>query len=590
MSIEHMTEGRDFYAFCTGIRFSSHSLLTTTDTSFPQDTESLQLLRHSISDRIVAYPQTILETLVWLDCKQEALALTELIIDPSERAEKLCAITKQLRRRGNGKQECLRLLALAQKLVDSAPSNRRNSAAREHLVDELTQWQQWRRAEAVASTIEGDWQRGQAISALFSGLLEGQQWDRAASIAFSTDHGKPWMLGALCSKLARMRQWEFAEKIAASIENSSVKVSALGALGHELTAASFFERAETIWKQALEAADIYDTTFGDLEELSEVLAKSHQWERAELVARSIVFPNHASYPFTQKGRSEEQARARYERIALRWALVDRAQALAIIACELTKAQRWEHAATLWNEALATARSCKNPWSRAEALGRLTLALAEAQQWEHANAIWIEAEEARHRVRLLSYHFPNELDTITDEEEDVAYAYDIEIEQQCLKVLKPLCRKLVRAQRWEQALKLCHTLEKADMKIEVLTAIANELDQAQQEDQSQGVWSEAVELALSTKQGWYTLWKLAKALQQAQQWEYAGTVWTATVAALLVAEQGEEKDGSSINYGRVALELAMAQHYEEARMMLTEAMSLIHKEIPLATIPEWLEEA
>jgi hypothetical protein len=236
-----------------------------------------------------------------------------------------------------------------------------------------------------------------------------------------------------------------------------------------------------------------------------------------------------------------------------WLPVLRARVLATLAVEYTRAQDWERAETLWEEAWVVALSSQSYWHRTVALGELTLRFAEAHLWERALETWNQAEklwlEARTRKKAN---------------------YEVEERDRRLGVLIRLCRHLVREHQWRQAWKLCQSCEEVSMKIRLGSTIATELDQLQQSTDSQMVWTQTIELALATRSSLYDLSELALALEQARRENEAEAIWQASVHIALEADQ-DDFSLRGHNCGWLALEMAQRQHREEAELLLNESI-------------------
>ncbi|MDQ2716611.1 MAG: hypothetical protein M3Z08_17025 [Chloroflexota bacterium] len=535
---------------------------------FPEGPDALQAGGSSPSSHIRHYPQSVFSTLVWLRREHEALALAELAEKPLDRAQILCTIAEHLRKRGDGqKQQILPILAQAQACLASLEGQRRNSRIQGHLATELACWQQWLPTQEWAYASNDSWGREWTFGPFFQQKLQAGLWEEALALAHGAgDSGQRWMLRSLSGALAEAHHWEQAEEIARSIKHPGSKVKALSVLARELALASYAERAEALWRQAIEAAfeeGVSPMVFG---ELSEDLARAQQWDLAALVAHALIFPlPGAKMRARQAGRLLDQQA--HDHIDMCWIPVMRSKALATLALETTKAQHGTLAEALWQEAQGVADSCQSTWHHAIALGNLTLSFAEAGLWEHTLDTWGQAE-AVWREGQARWQNGREQDG-----DDSFQPFDDEAEQQRLKMLVPLCRQLVSIQQWRQAWKLCCELEEANMQVTLGRVIAAALDQIQQSEDARLVWQHTSELALASQLWTRDLVKLALALQEAQHYNEADMLWKASVNSVLEADQ-DDFGSRSTNCGWLALMLAQAQRWEAAELLLKESMKAV----------------
>lgn len=533
-------------------------------------TDSFQIDLSSITtNHIAAYPQSVFSTLVWLRREHEALALAVLVEEPANRAQILCTIAEHLRLRGDGeKQQILPILAQVQECLASLQEQRAISRIQAYLVEELVWWQQWLPAQEIADSTSNFWGRAWTFGPIFRQRLQAGMWEEALAAASSAgESGHRWMFCSLCDALARAHAWDDAEEVTRLMNHPGSKVKALSVLARELTVASYVERAQSLWRQAVltafeGGADVL--VFG---ELSEELARAHQWELAESVARALTFPlPGADVRAKQSGRMLNQ-RA-HERIDARWVPVVRSRALATLAREYTKAQRRADAEALWEEARAVASSIDIAWYQAEALSNLAICFAEAGLCEFALDTWRQADGARKEARAQRHRM--EKTSVEQDGANLSRIYDYEEDEQRLKLLLPFCRHLVHAQWWKRAWEISCALEEASMKIRLGREIATALDQLQQSEDAQMVWRHTSEVALTTRLRVRDLAELALALQRAQCGNEADAVWKACVNSVLEADLEQ----CAINGGSLALKLAQAQRWEEAELMLKESMRAI----------------
>lgn len=527
---------------------------------------SLSGLRPVVS-HIAAYPRHFFSTLIWLRHEHEALALAELVENPAVRGNTLCVIARSWRERGDADpQEMLQLLAQAQECLASQKRGQAN------LVRELVAWQQWQPAQEIAQTLGESIERNRAFLFIFQAKLQAGMWEEALAVAHSAgnaSHG--WMLRELCGAYARVQDWDKAEEIARLIEQSSAKVEALSVLACELTVAAENAHAEMLWKQAIQVSNEGEVNFHVLGALSEVLARAQQWEMAESVARALIFPRAGAQNDPVDSRSDRKGR---DEIDAGWTLVERCSAFARLACECTKAQQWERAVALWEEARAAASASKDILYQVKALEQLALCLGEAQLWEMALDTWQQTEilwqERKRQERA---------DLIARGEASLIAAYEDEGEMEREQALLPFCRYLVNAQRWKQAWILCQPIEPA-YRITLGGMIAAALEQLQQRVDAQIIWEQTCELALSSYLTVHDLAELASVLQQNKRLDQADAIWKAAVQSMLEKDSDEvhRRNQCATNYAYLALALARTQRREESRRLLQECVQAIAREM------------
>jgi tetratricopeptide (TPR) repeat protein len=244
--------------------------------------------------------------------------------------------------------------------------------------------------------------------------------------------------------LAHAQQWERAERVARSLENSQIRARALSALAEALTNAQQWKRAIALWEEAEAIARTisYDSDrFQALAELARSLAQAQQWERAERVARLIE----KSWWYS-------------------------AETLCWLGSELARASHWEQAKIILDEAERTASSLEYGPTRAVQLGKLAKVLTQVQQQERSDYLWTQAAAA-------AANSINKTDV--DERYDGYYA------------LEELVEMLVQVQQWEQARVMARSIWDNSIRGRVLCGLGKALAYAQHQELAEAVWKEVL---------------------------------------------------------------------------------------------------
>jgi hypothetical protein len=100
----------------------------------------------------------------------------------------------------------------------------------------------------------------------------------------------PKALVPLASALARAQQWEQAQAVIGTIENSDQHAKALGNLAMALTQAQQWEQAQAVWAKAQAAIGTIedsDQRTEALKDLATALTQAQQWEQAQTIIGTI---------------------------------------------------------------------------------------------------------------------------------------------------------------------------------------------------------------------------------------------------------------------------------------------------------------
>jgi tetratricopeptide (TPR) repeat protein len=366
---------------------------------------------------------------------EQAHAVIGTIEDSYNRAWALAHLAREMAQAQQWEQ--------AQAIIGRIKESSRRAWALAHLAGEMAQAQQWeqahavwKRAQAVISTIEeryeydsydyeyqASYNRAEALAHLAGRMAQAQQWEQAQAVinTIEDSYNRAKALVDLGTALAQAQQWEQAHAVIGTIEDSSLRAKALGDLAREMAQAQQWEQAQAIIGRIKESS----RRAWALAHLAGEMAQAQQWEQAHAVI----------------GMIEESSR--------------RAEALAHLGTALAQAQQWEQAHAVWKQVQAVIGTIKDSYNRAEALAHLGSALAQAQQWEQAQAVWAQAqavistiEDSYNRARALA-HLGSAL-----------------------------------AQQWEQAHAVIGTIENIPRRAEALAHLAGEMAQAQQWGQAQ----------------------------------------------------------------------------------------------------------
>ncbi len=492
----------------------------------------------------------------------------------------------------------------------------------------------WSEAEALVQSIKESSTKIVMLQELGMALIKAQNLRRAgaalteaARLVRATEGHQlgAWTLQDLCTYLAQAQQWEEAEAIAQTIEDSTAKAWALRKFCEELALAQQWERAEAIAQTIKENGERARALFI----LCAELALVQQWDRAEAVWTKIPSINRVI-----KKESEARASALQNLGVTLVKLEQLAQAAAVMAeavrtingiedtkarswplgefcLSLAQAQQWERAEAMVSEiedsiaktwtltGLCNVLAQAKQWQRAEslvdkigidsskatALQNLSMELSQARQWKRAESALVKAgmlvqktegsqEKAwalqRQGIALSVAQKQDQAEVALIEAEAAARTI-VEISTRA-GVLQEICWALALADRWERAEAIASTIEDSNIKTNILLRLGMALAQTQQWDHAKAI---AHKIDQSRARAG-VLQNLAMALLNAKQWEQAGGILINLENMVYTIEEPEARAFALL---RLGIALAQAGQRERAEIIWKEVDAAADKIVP-----------
>jgi len=316
---------------------------------------ALHAARRVVHQRVSRYTDADLEILVWLGCRDKALAHARLRADARRRFSGLLAIYRTLQERDEPDPA---LLTEADEMIHTILDDRKQATALRDLAAAFAQVRRFEEACAAADAI-GD------------------------------DEEQAWALGKIAAALAQAGRFVEARKMTGDIQGLVQQVSALSALGAALVRAGREEEADPVFTEAQEtAAAIWDDEdrASALYGLVVALVQAERLDQAQRVAHTITnyevlvdAQGVLAAALVQTGRGAkvcdlfDVARTLADDM---WDDDDRETALSALAAALARAGRFD-------EAQQTAAAVGRGFEQAVALSALVAALAQAERFEEA---------------------------------------------------------------------------------------------------------------------------------------------------------------------------------------------------------------
>jgi tetratricopeptide (TPR) repeat protein len=268
---------------------------------------------------------------------------------------------------------------------------------------------QFELGESLAVSVPDSFWRSVAVGNVARALAAAGNLERAMSLARSVPNVSPrnWQDDALekvAVGAAKAGQFEQAESLALYVADQRQHMGTLANVVGEMAKAGQLEQAERLARHTEELGHaLPDDAWGSIQriEVARALAMAEQFERAEVLARSLPYADM------------------------------RASALVSVAGALADCGHFQQARKLCHEAEAAARSIPQAVGDASKLARLAVALAEAGQPKEAEVLARKAE-----ARARTHAYPGERD------ESLAY----------------MTAMLVQADQIQQALTLVESFE------------------------------------------------------------------------------------------------------------------------------------
>jgi len=347
-------------------------------------------------------------------------------------------------------------------------------------------------------------------------------------------------LGRLPTRKSESNQIFFrAREVASSIEDQYEKANAFSELTIALARSEQWEQAQVV-AHSIENSNMKART---LSALAIALTQAEHWEHAQ------IFYTQAQTVATSIEDSNEKAKT----------LGELAEVLSELATALTKRKQWE-------QAQAVASSIEDSSEKAKVLRELASALAQEQQWEQAQVVATSIEDSYKKATALSA-LATALAQAQKWEQAQVVATSIEDSYEKVKALRELAAALAQAEQWELALAVITSIENYNEKARALSILASILAQAQQWEQALAICVQAQAVAISIEnlpEKAKALSVLATALTQAQQWERAQILFA---QAQTVATSIEDSNEKAEALRELATALTQAQQWEQAQVVV-----------------------
>jgi tetratricopeptide (TPR) repeat protein len=234
---------------------------------------------------------------------------------------------------------------------------------------------QFAKAEQMAQSIEGDWERTQVLKDLTISLAQAGQFAKAEQIAktIQEDQAKAEAFSQLVITLAQVGQFAKAEQIAKTIQEDQAKAKAFSQLTIALAQVGQFLKA----KKLIPNINSRETQVESLSQLATVLIQEKQQSEA---VKAFA-----------EAREIAQTIENYK---------NRIEALSKLATALAHVEQKSEAVEVFAEARETAQFIEDSKERDKLLCQMAIALAEVQYFTEAEQVAQTVEDYRHRAETL----------------------------------------------------------------------------------------------------------------------------------------------------------------------------------------------
>ena len=385
---------------------------------------------------------------------------------------------------------------------------------------------------------ENKQERFKALQELSYTLAQAQQWQEAEKVIRSIDDSteKTKALRELSQELLQAQQWQEAEKVIRSIDDSRNKAIALRELSQELLQAQQWQEA----KKVIRSIDDSRDKAVALQELGIALYQRHREIQAAQVLNEVL--ELTQFTWLKETKIPQELYEVFLQMQ-QWELAktaaklienteEKIAALKELCLTLAQEQQWELAKT-------TARSITNNREKANALQELGITLSREQKEIQATEIFTETLEmvrsiddsyekakALQDLGLTLSQLQKEIQATEIFLEALEVIRSIDDSTEKTKALRELEVELIQGQQWGLAKTTARSITNNREKANALQELGIALSQAQQELQATGIFLEALEVIRSIDDSYEkanALRELEVELIQEQQWELAEDV-------------------------------------------------------------------
>jgi len=422
------------------------------------------MLRARLSRQADTCPDALLEALVLVGRRQEAIGLADLLADADRQQSALLAIGLRIAQQPGQADQGRRLLVRAGAGAQALPSGAGRDQALARVALALGQLGEEAHARALAALIAGQYQRAETLRYLASALAHAGAWESADACVRVIDDPAVRVpaLGALALGRARAGDQRAAQVLLAEATACARAIPQPEERATALIAA--IDIARTLADTADAPNDLTTTILRDAVDAAHTIAdtqlRAETWGAIAIAAHAIKLLDESQQYF-------EQALQTAGELADQWM---RDSTVCVLAQFLAQAEQWPGA-------IAAAHSIADPCQRDQALAQVAAASALADRLDIAQptAHAISGQVRRLEALMAVLQAKSRHDSaIVDEllfEEALAVAQAIEYTQQRYFALVSLTWMLGQIGDWARATQVARLIDHVEHRKEALALVA-----------------------------------------------------------------------------------------------------------------------